>query len=166
MPEHYERREDLKDEATGALEDGDLTLARQLAQEWLAADSDPTAWHYGNTIHNANQLLGLISVREGDLDSAKRYLLAAGNTPGSPQLDSFGPQMHLAQTLLSRGERDIVLEYLELVTRFWGMHKPTSNLLFVLLFRYNLAQNTRKLARWKAAIRAGEQPRLNRVGPV
>ncbi|WP_394796544.1 hypothetical protein [Armatimonas sp.] len=101
MPEHYERLEDLKDEATDALEDGDLTLARQLAQ-----------------------------------------------------------------TLLSRGERDIVLEYLELVTGFWGMHKPTSSLLFVLLFRYNLAQNTRKLARWKAAIQAGEQPRLNRVGLV
>lgn len=166
MPEHYERLEDLKDEATDALEDGDLTLARQLAQEWLAADSDPTAWHYGNTIHNANQLLGLISVREGDLDSAKRYLLAAGNTPGSPQLDSFGPQMHLAQTLLSRGERDIVLEYLELAACFWCMAKRTSNFLLNLLFLYGAARNNRKLTRWKAAIRAGEQPRLNRVGPV
>jgi hypothetical protein len=74
--------------------------------------------------------------------------------------------MHLAQALLSREERGCVMEYLELVARFWAVSQPTSNLFLKLLFRYGTAQNTRKLRAFKTAIQAGEQPRLNRMDLV
>lgn len=163
MPTPYQRIRELEEKAALAWDEGRYREARRLAQQWLGADTDSTTWHYGNTIHNANHILGLVAVREGELGDAKRYLLAAGSTPGSPQLDSFGPKMHLAQALLSRGERDCVLEYLEKVNSFYGTVKPTRIFLFNLLLRYHAARNRRKLMRWKAAIQTGEQPRLNRV---
>ena len=86
--------------------------------------------------------MGLAALQEGDTEAAKGYLLAAGGTPGSPQLDSFGPTMTLAQALLGRGESAVVLEY------------PDRSL---------ASRNTRTLSRWKAAIRAGDAPTLNRV---
>lgn len=49
------------------------------------------------------------------------FLRAAGETPGSPQLNSFGPNMTLAKDLLERGERDAVLAYFEACRVFWKM---------------------------------------------
>jgi hypothetical protein len=46
-------------------------------------------------------------------------LLKAGATPGSPQLNSFGPNMALAKELLDKGEREAVLEYFTLCSKFW-----------------------------------------------
>ena len=47
-------------------------------------------------------------------------LRAAGHTPGSPQLDSFGPDIRLAWDLLQRGQDQAVLDYLHDVARFWS----------------------------------------------
>jgi hypothetical protein len=55
-----------------------------------------TGDHHGNVIHNANQILGRCALREGKLIDAPEYLLKADTTPGSPQLNSSGPQMHLS----------------------------------------------------------------------
>ena len=100
-----------------------------------------------------NQLLGRVALREGRLDEAKRFLLAAGASPGSPQLDSFGPQPDLARELLARGERDVVLRYLELVGAFWARDKGATPL------GAHVAQaNAATLERWKADIRAGRTP--------
>ncbi|HEV3240561.1 MAG TPA: RNA polymerase subunit sigma-24, partial [Casimicrobiaceae bacterium] len=52
---------------------------------------------------------------------AKQFLLKAGATRGSPQLDSFGPNMSLAKDLLEKGERDTVLQYFELCRKFWKL---------------------------------------------
>jgi hypothetical protein len=46
-------------------------------------------------------------------------LIAAGKTPGSPQLNSFGPNMALAKDLLEKSETEIVFEYFELCSKFW-----------------------------------------------
>ena len=43
----------------------------------------------------------------------------AGRTPGSPQLNSFGPNMLLAKELLEKGEREKVLVYFALCAKFW-----------------------------------------------
>jgi len=40
-------------------------------------------------------------LKEGKVEDAKHYLLEAGKTPGSPQLNSFGPDMSLAEELES-----------------------------------------------------------------
>jgi hypothetical protein len=75
-------------------------------------------WNYGNAVHQANLALGRLALRDGDIEQAKHYLIEAGKTPGSPQLDSFGPNMLLAKELLETGETVAVLEYLDLRGKF------------------------------------------------
>ncbi|MEO6708830.1 MAG: tetratricopeptide repeat protein, partial [Planctomycetota bacterium] len=99
--EHYEsalsKREDdspiqllLEKVCKAALEVGELDRARAVATQLLIrAKQDPEDWNTGNAVHDANQVLGRVALREGDVESAKRHLLAAGRTSGSPQLDSF-----------------------------------------------------------------------------
>lgn len=70
---------------------------------------------------------------------AKTYLMAAGRTPGSPQLNSFGPNMSLAKDLLASGERDAVLDFFMSWRSFWKMGSVT-------------------LDNWTGAVKAGEVP--------
>ena len=79
----------------------------------------PSGWDEGNQLHHGNLILGRIALLEDDVEQAKHHLLEAGKVSGSPQLGSFGPNMRLAADLLDRGERDVVLEYLELCSNFW-----------------------------------------------
>ena len=95
-------------------------MAKALAMTLLEQNTDPASSTYGTIVHNANQVLGRVALREGNVTDAKRYLLRAGSTPGSPTLNSYGPQLFLAREFLERGERAIVLEYLDLVRRFWS----------------------------------------------
>ena len=78
-------------------------------------------------------------MQAGDLNQAKQYLLAAGQTPGSPVLNSFGPNMLLAKELLEKGERAVVLQYFELCAKFWKLH-------------------TDKLEDWMALVSGGRVP--------
>jgi hypothetical protein len=64
-------------------------------------------------------VLGRIALSKGDLKSAAQYLIRSGGTPGSPQLDTFGPDMRLARKLIQHGEKDAVLQYLDLCRKFW-----------------------------------------------
>lgn len=79
-------------------------------------------WNYGNAIQDANLVLGRIAVKEGNLNKAKQYLLDAGKSPGSPTMNSFGPNMSLAKDLLENQQQKVVLEYLELCRGFWKMN--------------------------------------------
>lgn len=108
---------------TSLFVDGDHQGARKLANSLLEdAEGFPKDWNYGNAIHAANIVLGRIAVKEDDLEAAGKYLTAAGNTPGSPQLDTFGPDMNLARELLAAGEKKIVQRYFELCAKFWKMN--------------------------------------------
>jgi hypothetical protein len=64
-------------------------------------------------------VLGRLALRSGDREQAKRHLLEAGKTTGSPTLCSFGPNMMLAKELLEHGEREAVIQYLRLCGNFW-----------------------------------------------
>ncbi len=75
----------------------------------------------GNALHHGNLILGRVALRSGDVEQAKRRLVAAAKVSGSPQLDSFGPNMSLALELLEQGERDVVLEYFKRCGSFWKM---------------------------------------------
>jgi hypothetical protein len=99
----------------------------------------PDNWNYGNAVQDGNLVLGRLAVRDGQIDNAKRYLLAAANSSGSPQMNSFGPNMSLASDLLAKGERDTVLEYFERCRRFWSM-------------------DWGKLDKWSNDVRAGNSP--------
>lgn len=90
-------------------------------------------------MHDGNFVLGRIAVQEGQIDEAKRYLLEAGKSTGSPVLNTFGPNMSLARDLLLNGERETVLQYFELCGKFWS-------------------NGTERLALWTEDVKAGRMP--------
>lgn len=103
--------------AKTALAAGLKDEAKKYGEKML--DDDAPGWNRGNRIHHGNLTLGSIALMDGDVEEAKKRLLLAGKTPGSPQLNSFGPNMALAKELLERGESEVVLEYFELCKKFW-----------------------------------------------
>lgn len=98
--------------------------ARRYATELLdSAVGGRSDWNYGNAIHAGNNTLGRIALIEGNLKEAEKFLIRAGKTPGSPQLNSFGPNMLLAKELLEAGSKEAVIEYLELCGKFWKQNQ-------------------------------------------
>ena len=99
-----------------------MNRLRLYARELLdLAQSLERDWNYGNAIHDGNMVLGRLELVHGDLEEASRRLLEAGKTPGSPQLNSFGPNMSLARDLLVAGEGEVVIEYLRHCLEFWEL---------------------------------------------
>jgi len=130
----------LADVAEEAYAAGDIAKAGQYASELLQlAPQFKTNWNYGNALHKGNIILGRVALQRGDISVAKQHLLAAGDISGSPQLDSFGPNMTLAKELLEKGERDSVLAYLQSCEGFWKM-------------------GTTQLQDWIAVVKAGGTP--------
>ena len=126
--------------APRAFNAGEYDNAAALANQ-LLAEAEPwkTNWNYGNAIHAANLVLGRIALAKGETEDARKFLLAAGKTPGSPQLKTFGPDMLFATEMLKKGESKSVLEYFALCAKFW---KPKDDRLEV----------------WKASVERGEIP--------
>jgi len=113
----------LNDAAKDSFSIGKVSDSENYAKELLAlAPRYRKDWNYGNAIQDGNLVLGRIAVQVGRLDDAKKYLREAGNSPGSPQMNSFGPNMSLAKDLLEKGQQEAVLEYFEQCRRFWKMH--------------------------------------------
>jgi hypothetical protein len=128
--------------------------AERLAGEYLALAEKyqhEDRASYGNAIHTSHQILGLIRLHEGNLEQAKQHLLLAGHTPGSPNLNSYGPRMPLARELLLKGQRGVVLQYLDLVAKFWA---PGTDAKYRQLDRRNNAL----IRQWKTEIRGGGIP--------
>jgi tetratricopeptide (TPR) repeat protein len=109
----------LKSLAQSALASGDTVKARTYAEQMLSQNVG--GWNHGNNVHHGNLVLGRMALSTGNIDEAKERLIAAGKTPGSPQLDSFGPRMRLAEELLQKHEKEIVLEYFDLCSKFWTL---------------------------------------------
>jgi beta-lactamase regulating signal transducer with metallopeptidase domain len=111
----------LPDLAKAALATDQLEKAAEYADQMLATTE---SMFKGDLVYNGNFVLGMIAVKKGDIEAAEKYLLAAGDTTGSPVLNSFGPNMSLAKELLDRGRRDTVLTFLKKCYLFWN--KSTS----------------------------------------
>jgi tetratricopeptide (TPR) repeat protein len=130
----------LNDAAKAAFEVGKIEEATRHAQQALElAPSFRDDWNYGNAIHDGHMVLGRVALRSGEIETAKRELLEAGKTKGSPQLNSFGPNMSLAKDLLEQKQTDAVVEYFELCGKFWKLENGN-------------------LKRWSALAKAGEIP--------
>jgi tetratricopeptide (TPR) repeat protein len=113
----------LGDAAKESFNTGKIEDARKYADELLkVTPAYKGDWNYGNAVQDANLVLGRIAVTEGRLNDAEQYLLEAGASPGSPQMDSFGPNMSLAKDLLEKGRKDAVLKYFDLCKKFWSSH--------------------------------------------
>lgn len=99
------------------------------AKEWAEEMSElikvvPKNWNYGNVIYYQNWVFGMLAFDNGDLERAKSFLNMAASTIGSPQLNSFGPNMRLARNLLKSGEVEAFLNFLNQVEVFWKHGKP------------------------------------------
>ncbi|MBI4892681.1 MAG: hypothetical protein HY821_18800 [Acidobacteria bacterium] len=126
--------------AKAAYDAGEYAKAEQYGAELLKlAAEQPNQWSTGNSIHQGNLVLGRVALHHGDVEKAKRFLLDAGKTPGSPQLNSFGPNMALARDLLAAKQPETVTQYLDLCGVFWK-------------------QDRGKLEAWKAEIRQDKIP--------
>lgn len=114
--------DDAVDTAQAALSEGDLSAAAEIAASLLQAAADGSAqdWNHGNLLHHGHIILGIVRLREGDVPAAEAELRAAGQTPGSPQLNSFGPDLSLAWALLRLDRDEAVLDYLHGIARFWA----------------------------------------------
>ena len=124
--------------AKAAFEAGETEKAKTYADQLLmTANNGAQDWNSRNVVHTGNIILGRLALAAGDIDAAKSYLLEAGKIAGSPQLNSFGPNMQLAKELLETGEKDVVLEYFELCGKFW---------------------KNNKLAHWTASVKGGGIP--------
>jgi len=114
----------LDDAAKESIAQGHTKEAEAYAKELLAlAPRYRRSWNYGNAIQDGNIVLGRIAVRDGRIADAKRFLEEAGKSPGSPQMNSFGPNMSLAKDLLEAGEKEAVLNYFEACRKFWKLHE-------------------------------------------
>ena len=136
----YELGDDIKQTFLA----GNYATTRILISEYLElADIYCGNWNYGNAIHDANRYLGLISLDKGELDEAAAFLVKSGKTPGSPQLDSFGPELDLANFLLQKGRSEEVKIYLNDIKSFWDMDRGL-------------------IDKWVGQIQNGETPVLSR----
>lgn len=123
----YARMLGLREVAERDLEKGRGDAAETKARELLAlAERFPGDWYHGNAIHHGHLLVGRAAMLRGDHDRAEAELLAAAQTPGSPQLDSFGPNCRLAAELLTVGRTEAVVEFLRRCDRFWDREASQS----------------------------------------
>jgi hypothetical protein len=138
-----------------------LNEVRAIAQRILDQNKDPGSWKYGNAIFDGNDLLGRVSLREGKAEAARGYLRAAGHSPGSPTLGSFGPEFVLARELLEHGDpadRETVIAFLDDIAGFWANpDKETEQ-----VFRELKVKNRNDIGAWKETIRAGKIPEFPR----
>jgi hypothetical protein len=110
------------DGAMAAYHLGEYDLAWDVAIEAIAlAEAFKDNWNYGNALHYAHTVLGLLAARSGNIELASAELLASGTVRGSPQLNSFGPSMRLARELLKMQRTEPVLQYFQLCRTFWEM---------------------------------------------
>ena len=123
---------------------GDYDKAQGYANNLLdvgqkfAGSASKDYFHQGDeATHYGNLVLGRLALHNGDQASAEAHLLAMGRISGSSSLDSFGPNMSLAQDLLAVGQRDSVLTYFDECAKFW---------------------KNPKLAAWRSAVQQGKTP--------
>jgi len=111
--------------ANAALQAGEIERAREYAEtaldilaqtaEGWGSRSRPN----GRDLHVAHLVLGLVAVRQDQLEQAETHLLSSAPDGGGPILNTFGPNMLLARELVDRGRCDAVLDYFRRCGRFW-----------------------------------------------
>lgn len=98
---------------------------------------------YSFGAHDSHQTLGRIALLKNDLKTAKEELIKSIEVSLDPALKTVGPKMILAQELLEKGEKEIVLKYLDRIQKFWK------------------AQGAQEeINRWKTEIKEGKIPKF------
>jgi tetratricopeptide (TPR) repeat protein len=145
----------LGNAARNALKEGKVKEAKALAKELARVTPKyRDNWNYGNAVANANQILGQIALSKGDLEEAKKHLLASANSKGSPQLNSFGPNFKLAGKVAEKGEYRTVLQFLAQVKMFWANpnDRREAN------SKHVAGMHLQQLNSWRKQLQAGKVP--------
>lgn len=117
----------LQEEGWAALAAGDSIGAMAIGDRLLELAGEVTEedWNnFGSLLHDGHIFRSCSLLRRGDVDGATAELDAAGQTPGSPTLNSFGPDITLAWELLQQGQDEAVIKYFHDVSRFWSPIGP------------------------------------------
>lgn len=127
--------------------------ARALAQGLLDSTTatDP---NHGELIYSMRSFLGRMALRAGDVATAKRHLLEAGQALEPLHLRWFNPQFELARDLLAKGEREAVLEHLDQMVRIWANPDRETNQ----SSKLRATEHRQSLDFWKEQIRKGRVP--------
>lgn len=118
----------IRKQAIKAFKNRDYKKAQQFSIKMLKLSQEQKTWDTGNAIFHGNMILGRIAIAKNDVKLAKKYLLLAGKTMGSPQLNSFGPNMLLAEELLQKKEYQVVIQFFQLCRKFWKSKKAERRL--------------------------------------
>lgn len=70
-------------------------------------------------MHKYHTHQGRLLLHDGNIEGAKEQLLLSLEVKPDATMRSFGPNMSLARDLLAKGEREIVIEYLDGCSVFW-----------------------------------------------
>ena len=111
----------FKQQMYTAFKENKMEEATNYAHEYLNLSKLNQDWNFEDAVHHSNLVLGLIALKKGEVEQSKNHLIKAGKTKGNGVLKSFGPNMSLANELLKIGEREVVLEYISLIMKFWYM---------------------------------------------
>ena len=107
--------------------------AETYAKEYLeTAEQYKDNWNYGNAIFYGNITLSRGALYKNEMILAKKYFIRASKTPGSAQLNSFGPFVYkntttLISELLHKKEKKVVIEFLN-NCRIFLNHESTKKL--------------------------------------
>ncbi len=101
----------------------DCPKMQSLAGELLAvARYYSSNWNYGNAIFDGHMAYASCEAKNKNFDSAIHHITEASKTPGSPQLNTFGPpynDMSVLSDLLREGHTTEVMTFLNSLKRFW-----------------------------------------------
>lgn len=129
----------LPDIVKAAWYSGDFKVLETLASDMRQILGSNPRGYQGSLIFWSNTAEGMLAIGRGDVKAAAASLLKSAETPGTSKLNSFGPNMLLAQAVLERGDSGSVLKFFTLCERFWATGK-------------------KQMARWSRDIRAGGKP--------
>jgi len=111
------------DVAVAAFEDKDVKTVRDMAKyledsrEWFMLGND------GARYYSIQQINGFAALLDGDLEAAGAFLFeSTAQANGTPTLSSFGPGTRLADELLKRGEKKVVIKFLKRCREFWTLY--------------------------------------------
>lgn len=94
---------------------------------------------YKSWLHESHQTIGRLALKNGNQRLALEQLQRSLQVPRTPQLQTVGPRIMLANELLEKGEKKRVLEYLDAVEKVW-----------------NIPSAMDQLKKWRAEIFAGK----------
>jgi hypothetical protein len=116
----------------------DTQYAARLIRE-NGHSADPA---YGYAVYTGNLILAQAALDRDDLESSRKFLLKAATTTGFRYIEQNGPDAVVARSLLQRGDRDTVLDYLRRFHKLWP-------------------RGMQVLERWETTISAGRIPNFN-----